>query len=333
MPIPIPLIAAGVSALGGILSNVFGASSNNKQAKLNREFQASMYDRQKQDAIDLWRLQQEYDTPQNQLNRVLKAGLNPLLLYGQGGQVATTSSSAPQVPSAPSGAQAHNSFVNPFQTAEYLLIDAQRKKLEAETQKTESETDWQELENKWNRDSYNVRLWLQYGEYDKVRATIRDLDDQVFQRGFMNAQQAATLAQARIFEIKRFNLDYEQITTSLAQRWKEIATGQIAANAALKNACANWLNALTNKREARFRIGAMAQDILYKAKEQPYKLRNMSLQNELNKFDVGIKATDLMKGVQQYKNLENMGSQEISPTFAPIFLMTGRLFGRIPGSN
>lgn len=312
--------AAGLSALGNIGSSLFGAFYNANQSKINRNFQREMYERQYKDALDFWKLQQDFNSPSNQLNRLLSAGLNPLLMYGEGG-VTNVANSAAQTPSQPSGAQASYSFTNPFETAQYLLIDAQRQKLTAEADKVKSETDWQKIENQYSRDTLNVRRLLAYGEYDKVRAIVRDYNDQIFQRGFINTQQAATMAQARIYEIKRFNLTEHQITTSLEQSWYDLRSGRIAANAQLRNASANWLNAITNHNEAKWRIGAMAQDIYYKAQNQPYILNNLNLQNELNRYDLGIKANEIVKGYnynQVYRG--SQGANDIPMWIAPFFI-------------
>lgn len=75
MPFPllIPLIAAGVSAIGNIISNRQQKKSNMQLAK----FQA--------DANEKYLAQQNaYNTPKAQMARYGDAGLNPNLIYGQG---------------------------------------------------------------------------------------------------------------------------------------------------------------------------------------------------------------------------------------------------------
>lgn len=75
MPFPllIPLIAAGVSAIGNIIGNAQQKKQNMQLAK----FQA--------DANERYLAQQNaYNTPQAQMARYREAGLNPHLIYGQG---------------------------------------------------------------------------------------------------------------------------------------------------------------------------------------------------------------------------------------------------------
>lgn len=80
MPIPLaaPLIAAGSQAA----SSVLNAISTGVQNRKSRRFAEGMYERQKQDNIDFWRMQNEYNDPSNQRARLEAAGLNPALLYG-----------------------------------------------------------------------------------------------------------------------------------------------------------------------------------------------------------------------------------------------------------
>lgn len=50
----------------------------------SRRFSEKMYGRQYDDNIKFWQMQNEYNSPQNQMKRFQEAGLNPHLIYGQG---------------------------------------------------------------------------------------------------------------------------------------------------------------------------------------------------------------------------------------------------------
>lgn len=70
---------------------------------------AQLNKKQRQFAVDMWRMQNEYNTPQMQMQRFKDAGLNPHLIYGQGnsgnaGPVSTPELRAPQFGDAISGA-------------------------------------------------------------------------------------------------------------------------------------------------------------------------------------------------------------------------------------
>lgn len=74
-PLIAPLIGAGASILGGI----FNYASNKK----NREHQQAQYEREKRDNLDQWNRQNSYNDPRQQRARLIGAGLNPALMYGQ----------------------------------------------------------------------------------------------------------------------------------------------------------------------------------------------------------------------------------------------------------
>ncbi len=82
MPIPIGAIVGGVQAAGGLLAPIFQGAQNRK----NRQFALDMYNRQKQDSLEFWQMQNEYNTPLAQMNRFKAAGLNPNLVYGRGSE-------------------------------------------------------------------------------------------------------------------------------------------------------------------------------------------------------------------------------------------------------
>lgn len=49
----------------------------------NRKFSREMYNRQRQDSLADWAMQNEYNSPRAQMQRFQEAGLNPNLIYGQ----------------------------------------------------------------------------------------------------------------------------------------------------------------------------------------------------------------------------------------------------------
>jgi hypothetical protein len=69
----VPLIAAGVTAIGGMLSARKQAKENKKLAEYQNDANQKMLEKQL-----------EYDKPKNQMARFQDAGLNPNLIYGQG---------------------------------------------------------------------------------------------------------------------------------------------------------------------------------------------------------------------------------------------------------
>lgn len=132
-----PVGAIAAQAGVNLLSNLFEYGLNSYQAKKNRDFQASMsnssYQRATQD--------------------MLKAGLNPALMYGSG-----------QGASTPSGAMA-SMHSNPMNLSELLLYKAQLEQIQSSTRLsnanaklTEEETRGKEIENDNKQDVINADI-------------------------------------------------------------------------------------------------------------------------------------------------------------------------------
>lgn len=85
------LIGGGASLLQNIGNGLFQSSAN-RQAQ---NFAENMYARQRTDALADWNMQNDYNSPAAQMQRLKAAGLNPNLVYGNGTAV-TTAQSAPR---------------------------------------------------------------------------------------------------------------------------------------------------------------------------------------------------------------------------------------------
>lgn len=78
------LISGGL----GAVANLFGANAGSKRSlqavretnEANKELAEYQYEKN----LEMWNYQNEYNTPQNQMKRLIDAGLNPNLMYGQG---------------------------------------------------------------------------------------------------------------------------------------------------------------------------------------------------------------------------------------------------------
>lgn len=95
-PAALPAIIGGLQTAGSIGSSI-GANVG------GRKFAREMYQRQYDDNVRFWQMQNEYNSPQAQMQRLREAGLNPAMIYGgQGsgaaGQAAPVNSPNPQQP-------------------------------------------------------------------------------------------------------------------------------------------------------------------------------------------------------------------------------------------
>lgn len=132
------LIGSAVQAVGGLASNIVGGLFNANQAKKDRAFQERMYNKQYQDSIDFWNMQNQFNLPSAALQRLKDANLNPLLYYGSAGAAQNVANQQAQLPSAPSGAKASASFSNPFEG--FALMSENKELLKAQADKERSDS-------------------------------------------------------------------------------------------------------------------------------------------------------------------------------------------------
>jgi hypothetical protein len=92
---PAPLAAAAISTGGNMLTSAFNAAMTAQQNKQMRGWNEHMYrvqrqdaltdyDKQRRDSLADFTMQNQYDSPTEQMNRLREAGLNPNLVYGSG---------------------------------------------------------------------------------------------------------------------------------------------------------------------------------------------------------------------------------------------------------
>lgn len=84
MPIP---AGPAIAAAGSILDTAIGAITSGGAGRRNRRFAREMYWRQRNDALSDWNMQNTYNSPSAQMARLKEAGLNPNLVYGDGGSI------------------------------------------------------------------------------------------------------------------------------------------------------------------------------------------------------------------------------------------------------
>lgn len=91
-PYIMPAINAG--------SQIIGSAINaNAQKDINEQqiaWAMQNYQMSRQDAIDFWNRENEYNSPKNQMQRLREGGLNPHLVYGNGATATGGSISSPQ---------------------------------------------------------------------------------------------------------------------------------------------------------------------------------------------------------------------------------------------
>lgn len=129
----------GLGAATSFASNLVGSIFGNNSAKKQYEYQRKLNQEAFQHDIDMWNRQNEYNTPSAQMERLQAAGLNPNLVYGNGGATNTASGAptynAGHAPDVASARQAASSIaMQGFNTGlNAMLQQAQIRNINADT--------------------------------------------------------------------------------------------------------------------------------------------------------------------------------------------------------
>lgn len=80
---PIAALASLLPAVSGAQTSGIGAITGLMDNAVNFKLSQNQYKRERRDNIDFWNMQNQYNSPQAQMERYQAAGLNPNLIYGQ----------------------------------------------------------------------------------------------------------------------------------------------------------------------------------------------------------------------------------------------------------
>lgn len=135
-----PLGTAAIGLGSSLISSAFGSLFGNNSAKQQFKYQQKLNQEAFQHDVDMWNRQNAYNTPSAQMERLQAAGLNPNLVYGNGGATNTANSAptynAGSAPDVAAARQAAGSLANAgFNTAlNFQLQQAQAANLQADTE-------------------------------------------------------------------------------------------------------------------------------------------------------------------------------------------------------
>lgn len=185
-----PMVIGGDVAAGlvGGAMNLAGQGLNYWNTKrLNiqqQEYNTEMYNRQYNDNIKLWRLQNEYNSPENQRLRLVNAGLNPAMMYGGAGGGAGTPAGAidgakpmpwnPQVPTMSGDSLLNSLYKLPMSDVTYIEKKARARREELNTQILDMLMSDNALPIQAARAQYNEAIYkarIRHNEWEATRST------------------------------------------------------------------------------------------------------------------------------------------------------------------
>lgn len=129
---PIGAILMAGDKVNNTKSNLLGIGYQEYQNWRSRKWSEKMYQRQYDDMLKFWNMENQYNTPANQMARFKEAGLNPNLMFGKGtpglaGSVGKPDTQRPEFGAAPIAKNA--SFLSQF--VDYEMKNAQIDNVEA----------------------------------------------------------------------------------------------------------------------------------------------------------------------------------------------------------
>lgn len=277
---PSPLLLGGIAAGSSLLGSAINAGSTARQNRLNRQFSEHMYNRQRQDSLADWTMQNSYNHPSAVMQRLREAKLNPHLVYGDGAnmpaaqirpaQFSNPSTEAPQVDVGGAASKGIAAYMQTqMQEATINNLRAQNDLLLKEAQLKEAQV-------------HNVNTDTASKEYDISK--------------------------------KNWDLDYSMDTRDTSIHKQEVEVRELE-NRIFMNLQKNqreWIMQATTIREAVARIGQIAVQNA-KTKEEIAKIKqevkNLQSDNRLKQLDINLKEEGIQPGdpawqrviIQQFK--------------------------------
>lgn len=253
------LTSAAIGLGSSLISSAFGSIFGNNSAKKQYEYQRKLNQEAFQHDIDMWNRQNAYNTPSAQMERLQAAGLNPNLVYGNGG-ASNTASGAPtynagHAPDVASARQAASSMAaQGFQTGLNMqLQQAQIHNIEADTllkgsqeqyTSTQKEISMIDKYIKENTSNDNIRYTLEKWKQDLIlgRNQIKLGDSQITlnqkQMEKLDAETGYVIANTKLTQLQAeeisINIQYlpellrSQISSNNANAFNAIQHGELA---------------------------------------------------------------------------------------------------------
>lgn len=184
-------------------------------AKANRKWNEKMYEKEKADKIAMWQMENEYNSPYQQMQRLKAAGLNPNLVYGHGATAtggtieATTAKpwnpSTPEIKSLPDIASIYDLRIKEGQLK---LLEQQTALAVEQTRNVGAKADISTTDATW-RDRKNQV------EYDKVLNQISNLSvdsimkNEVLDVFYRTKDQKIQIVAEQLLQLQRANAKSE----------------------------------------------------------------------------------------------------------------------------
>ena len=287
------IIGSLVSAGAGIWGTIKTNKANKELAEMNNnamiQTQNQNYDRN----IELWRMQNQYNTPKNQITRLREAGINPILAIG-----GISNSSTPIQPGQPVQLKTAE-MQNPLQNlgsmfggiANIILQEKQAKQIEAVTKITDEQ---------WQIDKL-VKLESLKGaglSNKKIEKEIEQITENIISKQLENTYNAKTIND-RIMQIalenneKEISLINQRLQTSLLKVEEKIKNQSvIQGNINIEKTKQEIENIKTNNEKLKAEIDKIKNEQV----QQELMIEYQKIENYIKKIEE-----------ESYEKFQNMG--------------------------
>lgn len=327
-------IAAGASLLGGILGNK--SSSRNTDASIraqqeenekNREYNLMLAQMQNQWNQDQWERENDYNSPEAQMERLKSAGLNPDLMMSQGahnisGQMSgSMTAGAPSQPVDMSALGQKPTLGQAIQIAlRDSMIGAQIDNIKANTEKTRNESSILASDSKF-RDAINQ------GTLDMTNSSIR-LNNSNIQLNDSQISKLRSECSKLDAETKNVILEYDKVRASISNLDANTALAKLhhtldskKAEAEIKKLAASASLDFAHAKEIVTLMSAKLLNLEESTKE--IKIRGANIQASTERLEFDLEQDSSFEDVERTTNVLT----DITDTLVPIAALIGTAFG------
>lgn len=280
-----PRLCCFIGAALNLIGNIGGMISQNKNVnkqiaaqraenEATRKYNKQMAEWQNAQNIAQWERENAYNDPKRQMERAVAAGLNPDLIYGNGGAAIPAANSPEMTSGAPATPTDMSNIANKRTIgdaissgmSEYFqnrLAEANLEKIEAETNKANAEAKGQGITNEWidklNQNSIDLgnakidNLGFVNNLNQAQKEVLNKTVDKI--HGEIDNLRASTIAAMESVKNMKFNQGIQTIRTRLEKDLTEAKIRQIATQNGLTVQEANRI-----KETLPFLISSMAAD-------------------------------------------------------------------------
>lgn len=288
-------VISGINSVlgGGWIQGIMQKRENARQRKYEQEF----YQTQKADNLEFWKMENMYNSPEMQMQRLKKAGLNPNLVYGNG---ATAEGGSINSPSQSASNSTKVGDIRPQLPDLYQLrlIDAQTNltNQQAKTQETNQalnimnaelralEKQKLSISNEFDRKTLNDRIDTVTANYKNLLANTVNTQMQTRTQEFQQQNLSANTRSIIDNNIRQ----WQHNNLSLKQAAENIRNTQASTKERLSNVAFTDSNTqYTQQKNLTEKFISAIQALEYTAKQNGYNLSDSFVQQLFKGFFAG----------------------------------------------